>query len=191
MHEHIQMSDSVERILAAIAALSQEERRELFERLAGDEGSAALQTALPLQFAADDLAGEVDYVIVFDGGSQGNPGPGFGSYALTRQQDGKSSLVRLDFGRVMTNNEAEYEALTAALQGLTERIEAAGQSANEFAVEVRGDSALVINQVKGTWKAKDDRMRLLRNQARELLRRFKGHRLMLQGREESVRVLGH
>ena len=190
-HERIQASDSIDRILAAIAALSQGERRQLFERLAGEADVDVSQVALPLQFAADDLAGEADYVIVFDGGSRGNPGPGVGSYALTRRQDDKSNLVRLDFGRVMTNNEAEYEALTAALQGLIERIEAAGRSAGDFAVEVRGDSALVVNQVKGTWKAKDDRMRLLRNQARELLRRFKGHRLVLQGREESVRVLGH
>ena len=61
----------------------------------------------------------------------------------------------------------------------------------EVTREVRGDSALAIHQVEGTWQTKDDRMRSLRNQARELLARFKGHRLVLQGREESVRVLGH
>jgi hypothetical protein len=58
-------------------------------------------------------------------------------------------------------------------------------------VEVRGDSALVLHQVEGTWKAKDDRLRALRNRVRQLLARFKAHRLVLQGREESVRVLGH
>ncbi len=185
-------NDKIERILAAIAALSEEERAELFERLAGEAGfPAASQSSLPLQFVSRELEGQVDYVITFDGGSQGNPGPGYGSYALTRTKDGKQDLVRLDFGRAMTNNEAEYEALIASLQGLTERIEAAGRVPGDFGVEVRGDSALVIHQVEGTWKTKDDRMRLLRNRCRELLRRFKGHRLVLQGREQSVRVLGH
>jgi ribonuclease HI len=185
-------NDKIERILAAIAALSEEERAELLQRLTSESDfSSANQPSLPLQFTSTELADPADYVIVFDGGSQGNPGPGYGSYALTRASDGKQDLVRLDFGRAMTNNEAEYEALIAGLQGLTERIEAASRSPADFSVEVRGDSALVIHQVEGTWKTKDDRMRLLRNRCRDLLRRFKGHRLVLHGREESVRVLGH
>ena len=186
------MSDNVAQILAAIEALSEAERAELFERLAEDAApGGASQAAMPLSFATDELEGQADYTITFDGGSQGNPGPGYGSYALRREQDGKQRLVRLDFGRQMTNNEAEYEALIAGLQGLIERIELADQSPGDFTVEVRGDSKLALNQVKGVWKTKDDRMRLLRNWARELLALFKAHRLVLQGREESVRVLGH
>jgi ribonuclease HI len=186
------VSDNIDRVLAAIAALSEEERADLFERLTGEAGFSPIsQTALPLHFAADELEGPADYVITFDGGSHGNPGPGYGSYELVRGRDGKSNLVRLDFGRQMTNNEAEYEALNAGLQGLIERVEAADRSPGDFTVEVRGDSALVIHQVEGTWKTKDDRMRILRNRVRKLLARFKGHRLVLQGREESVRTLGH
>jgi ribonuclease HI len=185
-------NDEVERILASIAALSDEARAELLRRLASEGGlSPATQAPLPLQFTSTELDGPADYTIVFDGGSQGNPGPGYGSYALTRTSDGKRDLVRLDFGRTMTNNEAEYEALIAALQGLTERIEAIDRSPGDFSVEVRGDSALVIHQVEGTWKSKDNRMRLLRNRCRELLCQFKAHRLVLHGREDSVRVLGH
>lgn len=186
------MSDNVERILTAIAALSEEERAALFARLASEVGfPPSPQTVMPLHFVADEVEGRADYTIIFDGGSQGNPGPGYGSYALVRERDGKRRLVRLDFGRQMTNNEAEYEALIAGLQGLIERIEAAGRSPGDFTVEVRGDSALVMHQVEGTWKAKDDRMRLLRNRVRELLARFKAHRLVLQGREETVGALGH
>lgn len=186
------VSDNVAQILAAIEALSETERAELLERLAeGAMPGRASQVAMPMSFATDGLDGPVDYTIIFDGGSQGNPGPGYGSYALRREQDGKQWLVRLDFGRQMTNNEAEYEALIAGLQGLIERIELADQSPGGSTIEVRGDSKLVLNQVQGIWKAKDDRMRLLRNRARELLARFKAHRLILQGREESVRVLGH
>jgi ribonuclease HI len=186
------VSDSVERILAAIAALSEEKRARLFERLTREgELAPASQANVPLHLIGDEWEGPTDYTLIFDGGSQGNPGPGYGSYALVHARDGKQRLVRLDFGRQMTNNEAEYETLIAGLRGLTERIEAAGRSPVEFTLEVRGDSALVIHQVEGTWQTKDNRMRSLRNQARELLARFKGHRLVLQGREESVRVLGH
>jgi ribonuclease HI len=186
------VSDSVERILAAIAALSEEERASLFERLSSEgEPPPASQTDAPLDSVDDGWEGPANYTLIFDGGSQGNPGPGYGSYALMHARDGKQSIVRLDFGRQMTNNEAEYETLIAGLRGLTERIEAAGRSPVEFTLEIRGDSALVIHQVEGTWQAKDNRMRALRNQARELLAHFMGHRMVLQSREESVRVLGH
>jgi probable phosphoglycerate mutase len=184
--------ENVERILAAIAALSDEERCELFERLSSEAGfPPTSRSPLPLESTSVAPQTAADFTIIFDGGSQGNPGAGYGSYALTRADDGRQEIVRLDFGRVMTNNEAEYETLIAGLQGLAERIEASGQSPSDVSVEARGDSALVIHQVEGTWETKDDRMRLLRSRVCDLLRRFKAHRLVLQGREESVRVLGH
>lgn len=186
------MSDNIDQILSAVASLSEEKREELFGVLAREWSLPVVtQKAMSLTFEAEELDGEPDYVIVFDGGSQGNPGPGYGSYALMRSCDGKENLVRLDFGRDMTNNEAEYEALIAALKGLIERVEQADRSSQDFSVEIRGDSKLVLNQVSGTWKAKDDRMRALRNRVRSLLSRFEAHRLVHQDREESVRVLGH
>ena len=123
-------------------------------------------------------------VLVFDGGSKGNPGMGYGSYATTI--DGKTTLTRLEFGDGVTNNEAEYDTLITALEALIEQHDTAG-----FNIEARGDSQLVIYQVLGTWKAKDARMRERRDRVRELLRAFKSYRLVLQPREDSVRVLGH
>lgn len=186
------MTDSIERILSAVASLSDEEREQLFRRLASEWSySPPTQRAMRLEFEPTDPGSQPDYTLVFDGGSEGNPGPGYGSYALTRQQDEKQRIVRLDFGREMTNNEAEYETLIAALHGLIERIEAADRSPRDFSLEIRGDSKLVLNQVQGTWKAKNDRMRGLRNRARNLLSRFDAYRLIHHDREESVRVLGH
>lgn len=184
------MDEHVERILGAIRALSDRQRQELLRALLDETGQPA-QESLPLTFETTQLDGPADHVIVFDGGSQGNPGPGYGSYHLTRAADGHSDLVRLDFGQDMTNNEAEYHAVIAALEGLIDRIQAAGNDPAASTVEVRGDSALVLRQADGTWKAKDDRMRALRNRVRQLLACFKGYRLVLQGREESVRLLGH
>jgi ribonuclease HI len=58
-------------------------------------------------------------------------------------------------------------------------------------VEIRGDSALVINQLQGRWKAKEARMAERRDRGRELLRRFGSVTLKAQPRAESVKVLGH
>ena len=184
------ISDQVERILQAVADLPEDQRQLLLHRL-DKTYRIPRQKSLGMAFQPDSLEETPDYRIVFDGGSKGNPGPGYGSYHLTRTSDDESALTRLDFGREMTNNEAEYETMIAALDGLADRIRAASCDPGEVTVEIRGDSALAIKQVEGTWKTKDARMRMLRNRARELLSQFKSHRLVLQGREESVRILGH
>jgi ribonuclease HI len=132
-----------------------------------------------------------DYVLTFDGGSKGNPGQGYGSYAITRAKDGARRLKRLELGENTTNNEAEYDTLIAALHDLIGRIEAARRDPAEFTLEVRGDSALVINQLLGRWKVKERRMQDRVDRCLPLLRRFGAVQLRQQPREESVRVLGH
>jgi ribonuclease HI len=134
---------------------------------------------------------EPDYVLIFDGGSRGNPGWGYGSYAIVRTQDGAQRLKRLDLGDSYTSNEAEYDTLIAALEYLLGRIKEVGRQAGEFALEVRGDSSLVINQLTGRWRAKDARMQSRRDRCLSLLGRFGSVDLQTQPREESVRVLGH
>ncbi len=133
----------------------------------------------------------LDYILIFDGGSKGNPGRGYGSYAITRVKDGARRLERLEFGDDYTNNEAEYDTLIAALRDLIGRIEAARRDPSEFTLEVRGDSTLVINQLQGKWKIKEPRMRERVDRGLALLRRFGAVQLKQQPREESVRVLGH
>ena len=135
--------------------------------------------------------GSPDIILTFDGGSRGNPGWGYGSYLVQRLSDGAQRLERVDLGDDYTSNEAEYDTLIAALQDLSRRMEAADRDPGEFALEVRGDSALVLNQLQGTWKAKEPRMRQRRDQCRRLLGRFGAVKLTAQPREESVRVLGH
>ena len=186
---------AVNEILAAISALSEAEKRELFEELSTlaefKAAGGASEARKPAVFDAGQLEGQPDYVLVFDGGSLGNPGPGYGSYALIRTGDGKKRVVRLDFGGEMTNNEAEYDTLITGLTDLIQTLTQANQSPSESSIEVRGDSSLAINQVSGVWKARDERMRARRNRVRELLGRFVASRLVLQPRQESVRMLGH
>lgn len=185
------MSDSrLEELLAAIASLSEAERRELFSRLDVEPRAKSIRQPELLQdFAANTLQGEADYTLIFDGGSLGNPGRGYGSYAVIA--GGETDIKRLQFGDDMTNNEAEYATLLQALDDVHGRIERAERLPEEFSIEVYGDSALVLNQVSGDWKAKDARMRLMRDSVRRALKRFKANRLSIQPRAATVQILGH
>ncbi|MDQ7030491.1 MAG: ribonuclease HI family protein [Ardenticatenia bacterium] len=138
-----------------------------------------------------DLPHDVHYLLIFDGGSKGNPGRGYGSYVLVRCDTGQQKLRRLEFGENITNNEAEYCALIAGLRALLGIIRAHGKDPRRYRLEVRGDSLLVVNQVAGTWKATDPRMRTLRDEAVNLLRQFGAYQIRHHGRETSVKLLGH
>jgi probable phosphoglycerate mutase len=128
--------------------------------------------------------------IIFDGGSKGNPGVGYGSYAL--HWPGQSQqIVQLQFGDGVTNNEAEYDTLVAALESVVKRLAENHADPATARVEIRGDSQLVINQVLGDWKCNDERMRRRRDRVRSLLREFGAWSLAYHPRANSVRVLGH
>jgi ribonuclease HI len=176
-----------QQLLEAIAALSAAERQDLFARLREVYGET-LRGAGPRATAESDWDGQVDYLIVFDGGSKGNPGSGYGSYAIF-DATGAGFTTRLRFEAApMTNNEAEYQTLLAALRDLNQRL---GRRVAATTLKITGDSQLVIRQLSGEWEAKDPRMRALRDEARATLTQFKGHRLSQQPREDIVRILGH
>ena len=133
--------------------------------------------------------GEAHYTITFDGGSEGNPGPAYGSFSIVTK-DGRKRVYRLSFWE-MTSNEAEYKALASALTELVGILDKHGRSPGDFTVEVRGDSALVINQVLGRWKTSAPHLRELRDEVRGLLSRFKNYRLVKIPREQVEKELHH
>lgn len=181
---------TIQQLLEAIAALPDSERTDLLARLwalYGPETAPPPARQMGLGLGAGEWSEPADYLVVFDGGSLGNPGQGYGSYALF-EGNRPGAAQRLTFPGSLTNNEAEYMTLLAALRALLDRL---GDDAEGRTLEVRGDSALVIQQVLGAWKAKDDRMRALRDEVRALLRRFSRWRLVQQPRQDTVRVLGH
>lgn len=132
---------------------------------------------------------DADYTIIFDGGSRGNPGEGYGSYELrTRTQQ---RIERLTFGDHVTNNEAEYRTLIAALRDVLNRLDAAGADPKMYTIAVRGDSQLVIFQALGKWKVRTPHIRPLHTEAAALLARFKYADVRWQPRAMSVRTLSH
>lgn len=131
-----------------------------------------------------------DYIITFDGGSRGNPGPGYGSYEL-RTATGRSRIERLEFGGNVTNNEAEYRSLLAALTDLRDTIVRAGKDPRQYRLLVLGDSQLIINQLNGLWKLKDPALRQWFVQVKTLAAAFDQVRFVWHPRARSVATLGH
>ena len=130
------------------------------------------------------------YRLVFDGGSLGNPGRGYGSFHVTSAR-GATLQERLDFserGEQVTNNQAEYLTLIRALERLHAEL---GERARVASLEIRGDSQLVINQLNGRWKVRNAELQPLHERARALLASFGKTDLRWHERARSVELLGH
>ncbi len=124
--------------------------------------------------------------IIFDGGSIGNPGQGYGSYQLSVR--GKvEQPKRLQFGAGYTNNEAEYDTLITAVEAVLRR----AKDPKRVQLEIRGDSQLVIKQIKGEWKIKEPRMLERVRRLHALLQQFGSWNAEWHGRDNSVKALGH
>ena len=98
-----------------------------------------------------------------DGGARGNPGPA-GSGAVLLDEDGKVIAELMRFLGHATNNVAEYTALIIGLE------EALRHDIDHL--DVRMDSLLVVQQMKGVWKIKHPGLRPLALRAGELLAQF-------------------
>jgi ribonuclease HI len=136
---------------------------------------------------------EYCYCLVIDGGAllQGTAdSAGYGSFRL-EARTGQKQTIRLDFGRGVTNNEAEYRTLIAALKDLVGRIQRAGKSPSDYSLLVHTDSQLMVGQLTQGWQVKAANLRPLVDEAAGLLRAFGHTQLEKVPRAEIVRVLGH
>ena len=96
----------------------------------------------------------------FDGGARNNPGPaGYGVHILDDQGVVLAELHG-SLG-ISTNNIAEYHGLIAALQWAVEN--------NVARLTVKGDSLLIIEQMRGNYKVKNEGLKPLYLQARMLV----------------------
>ena len=134
---------------------------------------------------------EFDFLAVVDGGSRGNgaANEGYGSYVLSTR-DGRKETIRLDLGTA-TNNEAEYQALIAALKDLCGRIQRAGKAPSGYSLLLHTDSQLMVGQLTQGWKVKAANLRPLVDEATSLMQAFGRCDLVKVPRDEIVRVLGH
>lgn len=93
----------------------------------------------------------MQFTLYADGGSRGNPGPA-GAGAVAFDTTGKRVAEVADYLGETTNNVAEYEAI---LRGLKALLAAFPEGYFTSApVEIRMDSKLVIEQLRGAYKVK-------------------------------------
>jgi ribonuclease HI len=94
-----------------------------------------------------------------DGGSRGNPGPGALGYVLC-DASGAEVEARGVFLGTCTNNVAEYRALIAGLEAASRH--------GVHALIVRMDSELVVRQMLGQYKVKNEGLKPLHAEARKV-----------------------
>src|SRR5688572_2974902 len=98
-----------------------------------------------------------------DGGSRGNPGPAAYGYVI-ETEDGTVLAAHGEAIGVATNNVAEYRALVEGLR------KAAELEVDEL--EVISDSELLVHQMRGDYKVKNEALRQLWEEANDLERRL-------------------
>jgi ribonuclease HI len=99
-----------------------------------------------------------------DGGARGNPGPG-ALGAVIFDSLGKTVFETGVYLGTCTNNEAEYQALLTGLQAALEK--------NFLEITCRLDSELVVKQLKGEYKVKNERLTIFYKKVKELEKKFK------------------
>jgi ribonuclease HI len=91
-----------------------------------------------------------------DGGSRGNPGPAAAGFWI-ESEEGKLVHKEGIFLGKRTNNEAEYQAVLAALDWLLKNRDYYGVDRAEFFL----DSRLLVNQLNGNFRVKSANLRPL------------------------------
>jgi ribonuclease HI len=120
-----------------------------------------------------------DWILRCDGGSRGNPGPGALGYVLC-DATGAEVEARGEFLGVCTNNIAEYRSLIAGL-------EAAARHGVKSLV-VRMDSELVVRQMLGQYKVKNEGLKPLHAEARRAVSKVGAVRFESVPRDDNGRA---
>jgi ribonuclease HI len=117
---------------------------------------------------------EKEWLLMVDGAARGNPGEA-GCGAVICDESG---AVVKELSRYLghrTNNVAEYEALLMGLDALLQL--------GKKRIRVQSDSQLLVRQLSGQYRVKDEKLKPLFRRAVTLLRQFDGYRILHVPRE--------
>jgi len=103
------------------------------------------------------------YTLHTDGGSRGNPGPA-GIGGLIEDQEGILVQSFSEYIGTQTNNYAEYKALIKGLELSLHK--------NIKELECYLDSELVVKQLKGIYRVKDETLKILHTKVQTLIKKF-------------------
>jgi ribonuclease HI len=119
------------------------------------------------------------WLLFADGAARGNPGPAAYGFVL----DDPDGVPRVAAGAalgVATNNVAEYRALIAGLESALDH--------GAIALEVRMDSELVVRQMMGVYKVRNEGLKPLFARAQALAGKFGTFRIAHVRRELNTRA---
>lgn len=117
---------------------------------------------------------EKEWLLMVDGAARGNPGEA-GCGAVICDETG---AVVKELSRYLghaTNNVAEYEGLLMGLEALIQM--------GKKKIRVQSDSQLLVRQLNGQYRVKDEKLKLLFERAVILLRQFDSVRIVHVPRE--------
>jgi ribonuclease HI len=117
-----------------------------------------------------------EWLLMVDGAARGNPGEaGCGAVICDETGTVRQELCRY-LGKA-TNNVAEYEGL---LMGLEAVLRLGGSR-----LKVQSDSELLVRQLNGLYRVKDEKLKPLYQRAMALLQRFESYRIIHVRREQN------
>lgn len=114
--------------------------------------------------------------IYCDGAARGNPGPA-GAGAVLLNEDGSIVSEISEYLGETTNNQAEYRALILAIE------EAIKHKAASLIIFM--DSELAVNQIKGTYRVKNDGLKELFKMVSQKLKSFESFTIKHIPREQN------
>ncbi|MFZ5774191.1 MAG: ribonuclease HI family protein [Thermodesulfobacteriota bacterium] len=113
--------------------------------------------------APPSTAGLASLSLFTDGASRGNPGQAGAGWVI-RDEQGQELLAHGKYLGCCTNNQAEYQALLLGL--------AAARQLGGGRIAVFLDSELIVRQINGQYRVKDEKLKPLYAQAKEALKAF-------------------
>jgi len=112
------------------------------------------------------------FVLYTDGGARGNPGPAAAGMVIYDSEGNLVEKFSSFLGDNLTNNQAEYQAVILGL-GRIQKIITDPKELLEIVVEVRMDSELIVEQIKGSYRVKNPGLKPLFAKLWTLISEFK------------------
>jgi ribonuclease HI len=125
-------------------------------------------------------------IIYTDGGSEGNPGKGAVAFLFYNEEGKIIKEFSQEIGDNVTNNEAEYLAVILALKKFKQLF--GKKLAKNTEIEIRSDSELLVNQMKGKYKILEEKLKPLFLDLWNLKIDFKNVEFKLIPREKNQRA---
>ncbi len=118
----------------------------------------------------------MEIVVYTDGASRGNPGKA-GIGAVIYDQNGQVLKEISEYIGEATNNVAEYKAVIAGIR--------AGIDLKATMIEVNADSQLLVRQLNGEYRVKNEGLKPLYKEALKILSCFKSYKIKHIPREKN------